>query len=97
MKKLISFTIVFLCLLTLSFAQDSTFANPIASYSWYEKASTWAIVAVSVYELLVRLIPTVSNWSILSVVINVIKYIFPNRKANVNPNSYNHKDKKTHD
>jgi hypothetical protein len=44
-------------------------------------------IVVAVYELVVRIVPTASNWSILTLIMKIIKGLVPNKKT----------DGKTHD
>jgi hypothetical protein len=78
MKPFFSLIATFFCF--VAFAQDSTAVGgtPV------EGLPSWAYVAAAVllgvYEVLARFIPTISNYSILSVIIKIINAVFPNNK-----------------
>jgi hypothetical protein len=59
-------------------------ANPETTATNPAEASTWLPVAASIilgiYELAVRLFPTVKNYSILSWLISFLGVVVPNRK-----------------
>ncbi len=78
MKKFIAF---FLILISIrAFAQDSTNVggSPLEGLpSWVYVA---AAVLLGIYEVIVRFIPTVNNYSIIGMIIKVIRTVFPNNK-----------------
>ncbi len=45
---------------------------------------TYVGVFLGIYEVLARLIPTVKNWSILKVIVQVLEFLFPNIQKNGN-------------
>lgn len=86
MKKLkffLSFFCAF-CVCSTLFAQDSAVAvvggAPVFP-SWVY--TTLIPILVGVYELLIRYIPTVKNYSILGLVIKIIQTLIPNNNASV--------------
>jgi len=80
MKKLL-FCLMAMPMFIVSFAQDSTATGGGSTGaglpSWFYIAAT-AIIAL--YEVLARSIPTLKNYSILSVIIKALNAIVPNRK-----------------
>jgi hypothetical protein len=77
------FAIVFIIALAPLFllAQtDSTASGGLGGV--ISKIPEWVpIVIMGLYELLARVVPTSKNWSILTLVMNVIKFIFPNKSS----------------
>lgn len=63
----------------LVYGQSDSTANGGGIIGTITSIPKWIPIAlVSVYELLVRLIPTAKNWSILTLLMNLVKGIFPN-------------------
>lgn len=82
MKKLmvILFAALAFILPTVVLAQTDTTSN--GGGLGIELGPTGILVIsaiLGIYELLVRLIPTAQNWSVLGMVIKLIQLIFPNR------------------
>lgn len=84
MKTLKSFLVAtFLIACVACFGQDTTTVVPVNG-NWF--ADNWkaiAIAFVAFLEAIARLLPTNSNWSILTVIMNVIKTVLPNVKNDV--------------
>jgi len=78
MKKLL-FCLMAMLIFIVPFAQDSTSTGGGSTEaglpSWFYIVAT-AVIAL--YEVLARSIPTLANYSILSVIIKAIKAIVPN-------------------
>jgi hypothetical protein len=67
-------------------AKDSTVATPapVASTGTNWLADHWAAVIIfllGLYELVARLVPTVKNISVLSLIMKILASIVPNNKA----------------
>ena len=86
MKKLSAILTFVLCLaLTAAFAQDTIGKVPTGGGG----ITDWLIgnyvlflsIVYGVYEVVVRLIPTVANWSIISRVMQMIHFLIPNNKV----------------
>lgn len=84
MKKL-SLLFTLLCATALLFAQDSTGVSiPVSGgiVDWVTAhLGTTITIILAVYEVAVRLIPTLGNYSILSYIIKLLNILVPNRKA----------------
>ena len=75
---------LFLFAFVALFGQDSTGVATTLNSNWFTQ--NWeSIVAlvIGIYELAVRLFPTTGNWSILTVVMNIIKTVIPNVKNEI--------------
>ena len=64
-----------------SFAQDSTGVGTGGNSGVFfsENMVMWLTVTITVYELIVRLFPTVKNISLLSFVMNILTRCVPNK------------------
>jgi len=81
MKKLIFLLTSILIISVALFAQDSTGTDPggvSGLPSWVYVA---AAVIVGIWEVVVRLIPTAANLSIIGVVISLLQKILPNKST----------------
>jgi hypothetical protein len=93
MKKVFAFVLTVLGSLfcVCLYAQDSTAATPLIG-SIFTKVPSWVWPSVlGLYEVLVRVVPTAKNWSILSFVIKMIQFILPNKSTVMqakNPNTH---------
>jgi hypothetical protein len=81
MKSFFLTLIVFLLAVYACLAQVSGADSVAVQHSGLlSKIPTWVLIAVpAVYELLARLIPTGSNWSIITAVFRIFKFIVPNK------------------
>ena len=75
----------------VAFAQDAANSSPVIG-SIFSKVPGWVVPSVlGLYEILVRIIPTAKNWSILSAAIKLIQFILPNNSSVMqtkNPNTH---------
>lgn len=89
-KKLFAFCLSFsvICLLLLT-PSALLFAQPVTdtltaggTSSFIDKIPAWVLPAVAgLYELLVRIIPTAKSWSILTLIIKIIKTVIPDNST----------------
>ena len=86
MKKLSLVLTFILCLaLTATFAQDTLGKVPPGGggiSDWFKgNYVLFLSIVYGVYEVIVRLIPTVANWSFISRVMQLIHFLIPNNKV----------------
>ena len=86
MKKISAILTLILCLcLTAAFAQDTlgkVSPGGEGITDWLKgNYVLFLSIVYGVYEVIVRLIPTVANWSIISRVMQMIHFLIPNNKA----------------
>lgn len=83
MKKLIAFfTLIFIA--AISFAQDSTDTTGGGSGGGFSLPSGVVLIlsiALALYEVIVRFMPTVKNYSIIGWVIKLIQTVLPNKST----------------
>lgn len=72
--------ILILCPTLMTFAQDSTAAGGPPFGVKFDVATLVACL-YAIYEIVVRFYPTVGNYSIISWVLKLLAFVFPNRKA----------------
>lgn len=80
-KSLFVCSLLMIVLVGSLFAQDSTAVVAAATSalpSWVPLVGT---IVLGVYELLVRYVPTVKNYSIIGLVIRIIQAVIPNNNA----------------
>ncbi len=84
MKK-VSLFLALLFATALLFAQDSTGVSiPVSggAIDWITThLGTVISIVLGVYELAVRLIPTLGNYSLISYIVKLLNILVPNRKA----------------
>lgn len=80
MKKVFAL-IVFCMVCFIAFAQDSTGVGTGGDTGVFfsERMIVWLTVIITVYELIVRLFPTVKNISILSFIMTILTKCVPNK------------------
>lgn len=85
MKKLLALTLFALVALTVpALAQDSTAVDTggiVGSLFGDFDILTALACAVGIYEVVITYYPTVKNYSLLTLLFNIIRFIAPNRKA----------------
>lgn len=80
MKKLINLFILVLITAAV-FAQDSTGSGGggvSGLPSWVYVAAS---IAIGIYEVVIRLIPTAANYSIIGIIISLLQKIVPNKST----------------
>jgi hypothetical protein len=77
MKRPIIFLLALIPFVAL--ATDPSQIEPDPSGIWGVGWSAILTTVIIIYEMFVRYIPTASNWSVLSLVIKVIRFLIPNR------------------
>jgi len=71
-----------LLLLPIAIMAQTDSAAAQTGGGFFSKLPVWLpIVAGAAYEILVRLVPTKNNWSVLGLVVNLLQTVFPNRSS----------------
>lgn len=87
------FTVIFSFAFFYSFGQDSSITVPTSggalSFLSHVPLWVWGVI-YGAYELLVRVIPTAKNWSLLSLIIKIVQAIAPNNSITLNGGSGTH-------
>lgn len=101
MKKFLkAFLLTFLLVsvFVLAFSQVDSTGTATGGASWFSKNYVIILSAIlGIYELLARLIPTISNISIISLIMKVIAFLIPNnKKISPDPNKRTIKANNTH-
>jgi hypothetical protein len=83
MKKFLAFILLFLIMAPLlMYGQTDTAKVVVSSGGFLSKIPGWVYVALgAAYEIVVRVIPTTSNLSIIGLVIKLIQSVLPNKST----------------
>lgn len=81
MKKIFSLLVFFLSVTLIAFGQDTTAVTGTGSTGgWISNNLTLVVTIIyGLYELVVRLVPTAKNWSILTYVMRLVQFLIPNK------------------
>ena len=83
-RLLLMAALLFFTLDVVLFAQVDSTAHISGGgiFGFLKKIPAWVVPGIlGLYELIVRLVPTVKNYSVLSLIISIIQMIFPNKKS----------------